>query len=83
MKSVRFYHIILHMSALFYYSKYESIKLNDILVAILIKNQLRILIFLQFGILCDENEYKLALVGTINNIGGFVFMPLTGMLSDK
>lgn len=37
----------------------------------------------QFGILCDENEYKLALVGTINNIGGFLFMPLTGVLSDK
>ncbi|XP_055315112.1 organic cation transporter protein-like [Sitodiplosis mosellana] len=37
----------------------------------------------EFGILCDENEYKLALVGTVNNIGGFLFMPLTGLLSDK
>lgn len=40
-------------------------------------------VLFQFGILCDENEYKLALVGTINNIGGFLFMPLTGVLSDK
>lgn len=37
----------------------------------------------QFGIYCEENEYKLALVGTINSIGGFLFMPLTGILSDK
>lgn len=38
---------------------------------------------LQFGIYCDENEYKLALLGTFNNIGGFLFMPLAGYLSDK
>lgn len=37
----------------------------------------------QFGIYCDENEYKLALVGLTNNIGGLLFMPLAGFLSDK
>lgn len=42
-----------------------------------------ILHHIQFGILCDKNEYKLAMVGTVNNVGGFLFMPLAGLLSDK
>lgn len=37
----------------------------------------------QFGIYCDENEYKLAMVGTVNNIAIFMSMPITGILADK
>lgn len=32
--------------------------------------------------MCDENNWKLAMVGTANNIGRFIFMPLMGWLSD-
>lgn len=34
-----------------------------------------------FGLTCDK-EWKLSLLGTINNIGHFVCLPLTGFLSD-
>lgn len=37
----------------------------------------------EFGIFCEENEYKLALIGTVNNLGRFIFMPITGILSDR
>ncbi|XP_031629050.1 solute carrier family 22 member 7-like isoform X2 [Contarinia nasturtii] len=36
----------------------------------------------EFNIHCADT-YKLALVGTANNAGRFLFMPLTGLLSDK
>ncbi|KAE8745547.1 hypothetical protein FOCC_FOCC007736 [Frankliniella occidentalis] len=32
---------------------------------------------------CDDNKWKLALVGSIGYIGGFVFKPLVGLLSDR
>lgn len=32
---------------------------------------------------CPEDEWKLTLVGTINNIGQFVGMPLGGYISDR
>lgn len=35
-----------------------------------------------FQLTCDQ-EWKLSLVGTINNIGQFVCLPLTGFISDK
>lgn len=33
--------------------------------------------------MCDENNWKLALVGTANNFGRFMLMPLMGILSDR
>ncbi|XP_055299839.1 organic cation transporter protein-like [Sitodiplosis mosellana] len=36
----------------------------------------------ELNIHCADS-YKLALVGTVNNIGRFVFLPLNGLLSDK
>lgn len=38
--------------------------------------------FFQFNIHC-EDSYKLALIGSINNVGRFIFLPLTGMLADR
>ncbi|KAF6204755.1 hypothetical protein GE061_018917 [Apolygus lucorum] len=37
----------------------------------------------EFGLLCEENKWKLAAVGTINNIGQFIGMTIIGVLSDK
>lgn len=37
----------------------------------------------QYDIYCEDAEYKLALVGTVYNVGRFISMPFTGMLSDK
>lgn len=37
----------------------------------------------EFGIFCEENEYKLALVGTMNGLGRFAFMPFVGLLADR
>uniref|UniRef100_A0A146LKW8 Organic cation transporter-like protein n=1 Tax=Lygus hesperus TaxID=30085 RepID=A0A146LKW8_LYGHE len=37
----------------------------------------------EFGLLCEENKWKLAAVGTINNIGQFIGMTIIGILSDK
>lgn len=36
----------------------------------------------QFNIHCKDN-FKLALVGTIGNIARFIFLPITGLLSDR
>lgn len=38
---------------------------------------------LQFNLTCKENQLKLTMIGTINNIGLFLFMPLTGYISDR
>lgn len=37
----------------------------------------------EFNITCSENEWKLAMVGSYNNIARFIFLPLTGILSDR
>ncbi|KAG4067214.1 hypothetical protein HA402_000205 [Bradysia odoriphaga] len=37
----------------------------------------------EFGLQCDNNLWKLAMVGTANNIGRFVFTPLMGYMSDR
>ncbi|RZF40056.1 hypothetical protein LSTR_LSTR002459 [Laodelphax striatellus] len=37
----------------------------------------------EFKILCPENEWKIALVGTINNLGFLIGMPVAGVLSDS
>lgn len=39
-------------------------------------------LFIQFNIHCDD-DYKLAFVGTLNNIGRVLLLPVTGLLSDR
>lgn len=36
-----------------------------------------------FNMQCEENTWKLALIGTINNVGQFVGLPIAGILSDR
>ncbi|XP_050424536.1 organic cation transporter-like protein [Adelges cooleyi] len=36
-----------------------------------------------FGIFCKKNKWKLTTVGSLNNIGQFVSLPISGILSDK
>lgn len=33
--------------------------------------------------MCDDNKWKLTLVGTVNSIGQFIGIPLAGFISDK
>lgn len=36
-----------------------------------------------FNITCPNNDWKLTLVGTINNVGQFVALPIAGYISDR
>nr|XP_018905230.1 PREDICTED: solute carrier family 22 member 4-like isoform X1 [Bemisia tabaci]XP_018905231.1 PREDICTED: solute carrier family 22 member 4-like isoform X2 [Bemisia tabaci] len=36
----------------------------------------------EFHLECDDNRWKLTLVGTINNVGQFVGLPIGGIISD-
>lgn len=36
-----------------------------------------------FDITCPQNDWKLTLVGTINNIGQFIALPIGGYISDR
>lgn len=42
-----------------------------------------LLFYLQFGLTCEENEWKLAFVGTANGIALLVAIPVLGILSDR
>jgi len=42
-----------------------------------------IYVIMQFGLLCEDNRWKLSMVGTINNIGQFIGMPISGVIADK
>ncbi|CAI6355684.1 unnamed protein product [Macrosiphum euphorbiae] len=35
-----------------------------------------------FGIMCEENKWKLTMVGTINSLGQIIGIPLSGCISD-
>lgn len=37
----------------------------------------------QFNLTCDENRWKIAMVGTWSNIGRLIFLPIAGWLSDR
>lgn len=37
----------------------------------------------EFGIFCEENEYKLSMVGTMSGVARFISISLLGMLSDR
>uniref|UniRef100_A0A182FS48 Major facilitator superfamily (MFS) profile domain-containing protein n=1 Tax=Anopheles albimanus TaxID=7167 RepID=A0A182FS48_ANOAL len=36
-----------------------------------------------FGLLCEENRWKVTLVGTVHNVGQVVALALSGMISDR
>ncbi|XP_025209234.1 solute carrier family 22 member 21-like isoform X2 [Melanaphis sacchari] len=36
-----------------------------------------------FGLMCEDNKWKLSMVGTVNSIGQFIGIPLAGFISDK
>lgn len=36
-----------------------------------------------FNITCAQNDWKLTMVGTVNNVGQFVALPIAGYLSDR
>lgn len=40
-------------------------------------------VYLQFKIMCQENDWKRTLVGTLNNAGQFIGLPIGGFLSDR
>ncbi|XP_036325810.1 solute carrier family 22 member 3-like [Rhagoletis pomonella] len=58
-------------------SKKERCKDNDFIF-----RDKEVTIANEFGIYC-ENEWKLAMVGTIGNLGQFVGIPLGGVISDR
>ncbi|XP_025421099.1 solute carrier family 22 member 21-like isoform X2 [Sipha flava] len=37
----------------------------------------------EFGLMCEENKWKLSMVGTINNFGQFIGIPMSGIIADK
>lgn len=37
----------------------------------------------EWNITCNDNKWKLTMVGTINNIGQFFCLPITGFVSDQ
>lgn len=37
----------------------------------------------EWDITCERNKWKLTLVGTINNLGQFFCLPITGYVSDQ
>lgn len=36
----------------------------------------------EFGLMCEDNKWKLSMVGTINNFGQFIGIPLSGIIAD-
>ncbi|XP_026480787.1 organic cation transporter protein-like isoform X1 [Ctenocephalides felis] len=37
----------------------------------------------EFNLTCEDQEWKRTLIGTVNNIGQFVCLPLSGFISDR
>ncbi|XP_059608122.1 solute carrier family 22 member 3-like [Phlebotomus argentipes] len=37
----------------------------------------------EWDLTCPANEWKMSLVGTINNVGQFIALPITGFISDR
>ncbi len=40
-------------------------------------------LFFQFNLQCDENEWKLTLIGTLKMSAELIMLPLSGLLSDR
>lgn len=39
--------------------------------------------YFQWDLGCDENQWKLTLVGTVNSAGFLITMPFSGFISDR
>ncbi|XP_025207592.1 solute carrier family 22 member 5-like [Melanaphis sacchari] len=37
----------------------------------------------EFELMCEENKWKLSMVGTVNNLGQFIGIPVSGIIADK
>ncbi|XP_027842262.1 solute carrier family 22 member 21-like [Aphis gossypii] len=37
----------------------------------------------EFGLMCEDNKWKLSMVGTINNFGQFIGIPMSGIIADR
>ncbi|XP_025418680.1 solute carrier family 22 member 5-like, partial [Sipha flava] len=37
----------------------------------------------EFGLMCEDNKWKLSMVGSINNFGQFIGIPISGVIADK
>ncbi|XP_060853178.1 solute carrier family 22 member 4-like [Rhopalosiphum padi] len=37
----------------------------------------------EFGLMCEDNKWKLSMVGTINNFGQFIGIPMSGIVADR
>jgi OCT family organic cation transporter-like MFS transporter 4/5 len=33
--------------------------------------------------MCEDNKWKLSMVGSINNFGQFIGIPISGVIADK
>lgn len=38
---------------------------------------------MQFGLMCEDNKWRLSMVGSINNFGQFIGIPISGVMADK
>lgn len=54
-----------------------------LLVIVEERKKKQIIFSLKFHFECDGADWKLALVGTANNLGRFIFMPIMGLFSDR
>jgi hypothetical protein len=39
--------------------------------------------FLQFDLMCEDNEWKMALIGSINSLGVLFSVPIVGYIADR
>ncbi|XP_025207596.1 solute carrier family 22 member 21-like [Melanaphis sacchari] len=37
----------------------------------------------EFGLMCEDNKWKLSMVGTVNNFGQFIGIPMSGIIADR
>ncbi|KAL5236445.1 hypothetical protein ACI65C_003855 [Semiaphis heraclei] len=37
----------------------------------------------EFGLMCEDNKWKLSMVGTVNNFGQFIGIPVSGIVADR
>jgi hypothetical protein len=42
-----------------------------------------LLLYFQWDLTCEENLWKLTIVGTVNNVGQFIGLSVVGLVSDR
>lgn len=61
-----------------YFNRTQTVKCDDFVFK---TDEVNILN--EFGIFCEEKEFQLALVGTVNSVGRFIFTLVSGFVSDR